>query len=70
MAVITINKIFNENKGLFLLSYCALKQFAGPKRKMKRQNHKAQIPTEIDINFLKELQYAQKDSEVQAYLEE
>jgi len=70
MAVITINKICNENKGLFLLSYSTLKQFSGPKRKTKRQNHEAPIPTEIDINFLKELQYAQKDSEIWAYLEE
>jgi len=39
--------------GLFLPSYRALMQYHGPKRKTKRQDHEAPMPTEIDINFLK-----------------
>ncbi len=48
-----INFIIRSVPGLFLPSYRALKQYHGPKRKTKRQDHEAPMPTEIDINFLK-----------------
>ena len=43
---------------------------SGAKRKTKRPDHECPMPQEIDINFLKELQYSRKEDEVKQYIQD
>jgi hypothetical protein len=55
VSVNVINKIFNQNSGLFVPCVRALKKYSGVKRKTRRPDHECPMPPEIDINFLKVL---------------
>ena len=68
ISVQVINKIFTGNNGLFVPCVRALKKYSGAKRKTRRPDHECPMPTEIDINFLKELQYSRKEEEVKRYI--
>ena len=68
ISVMVINKIFNANNGLFVPCVRALKKYSGAKRKTRRPDHECPMPSEIDINFLKELQYSRKEAEVKNYI--
>ena len=70
ISVAVINKVFTSNNGLFVPCVRALKKHTGGKRKTRRPDHECPMPTEIDINFLKELQYFQKGPEISRFLEE
>ena len=63
-----INKIFNAHNGLFVPCVRALKKYSGTKRKTRRPDHECPMPAEIDINFLKELQYSRKEDEVKNFI--
>ena len=67
-----ITKIFKSNKGLFIPCIRELKvqEPKISKRWFKRPLKECQAPTEIDFNFLKELQYFQKEPEISRFLEE
>ena len=67
-----IKRIFKSNKGLFLPSARELQEQEHkiPKRWFKRSLEKCLVPSKIDFNFLKELQYFQKEVEIQRFLEE
>ena len=67
-----IKRIFKSNKGLFLPSARQLQEQEHKihKRWFKRSLEKCLTPTKIDFNFLKELQYFQKEVEIQRFLEE
>ena len=69
ISVLQINKIFNANNGLFVPCVRALKKYSGAKRKTKRPDHECPMPPEIDINFLKELQYSRKEKEVKKFVQ-
>ena len=67
-----ITRIFKSNKGLFIPCVRELKDQEPKiyKRWFKRPLKECQVPTEIDINFVKELQYFQKGPEISRFLEE
>merc|ERR1712242_692970 len=68
----TINKVFNANNGLFVPCVRSLKRPPAKReaRKTRRPDHECPMPAEIDINFLKELQYSRKEEEVKQYVQE
>merc|ERR1719433_2349323 len=70
ISVAVINKVFTSNNGLFVPCVRALKKHTGGKRKTRRPDHECPMPTEIDINFLKELQYSRKEEEMKEFLNE
>ena len=68
ISVMVINKIFNLHKGLFVPCVRALKKYSGTKRKTRRPDHECPMPSEIDLNFLKELQYSRKEEDVKKFV--
>lgn len=68
ISVMVINKIFTANNGLFVPCVRSLKKYSGVKRKTRRPDHECPMPQEIDINFLKELQYSRKEEEIKQYI--
>ena len=70
ISVNVINKIFTINNGLFVPCVRALKKYSGVKRKTRRPDHECCMPTEIDINFLKELQYSRIEADLKQYINE
>ena len=73
ISVMVINKIFNQNNGLFVPCVRALKKYSGtnqPKRKTRRPDHECPMPTEVDLNFLKEWQYSRKEEDVKKFIDD
>ena len=70
ISVMVINKIFNQNNGLFVPCVRALKKYSGTKRKTRRPDHECPMPTEIDLNFLKEWQYSRKEEDVKKFIDD
>ena len=68
ISVMVINKIFSAHNGLFVPCVRALNKYSGTKRKTRRPDHECPMPSEIDINFLKELQYSKKEDEVKKFI--
>ena len=68
ISVMVINKIFNAHNGLFVPCVRALKKYSGTKRKTRRPDHECPMPTEIDLNFLKEWQYSRKEEDVKKFI--
>ena len=68
ISVMVINKIFNTHNGLFVPCVRALKKYSGTKRKTRRPDHECPMPTEIDLNFLKEWQYSRKEEDVKKFI--
>ena len=75
ISVKVIKEIFSQNNCLFLPSVRDLEKHMQNKKnakslmKTKRKCDAANIPGEVDIEFLKELQYFRKEAEIQKFLD-
>ena len=75
ISVKVIKEIFSQNNCLFLPSVRDLEKHMQNKKnakslmKTKRKYDAANIPGEVDIEFLKELQYFRKEAEIQKFLD-
>ena len=66
-----IDKIFKKHNGLFLPCVRALEKCPQTQLKNRHQaNHVYSIPSEINENFLKELQYHQMENEVKDFIKQ
>ena len=68
-----IGKVFAENGGLYYPCYKVLSgrrgQMPANRRKTRRAEHECAPPAEIELNFLKELQFSRIEGDVRAHLE-
>ena len=75
ISVKVIKEIFSQNNCLFLPSVRDLEKHMQNKKnakslmKTKRKYDAANVPGEVDIEFLKELQYFRKEAEIQKFLD-
>ncbi len=67
-----INRALTHYNGLYYPAYKKLMEHKGQQgqRKTKRPDHECSAPSEIDINFLRELQFSRIDQDVTAYREQ
>ena len=70
LSVNVILKIYQQQNCLFVPSVKVLRKYKGlsGRRKTRRPDHECPVPSEIDLNFLKEVRYSRIEDDVKRFI--